>query len=207
MIRIREIDTNSVRHTYDCKSTPIKELANQYKIECVQYTDILPYVVPKRREDATMECRTKTELGILEGSVTWAVPCNNIQECYFGEDESDCEFPFWIILSFLLATGVILCLTFFAYSRKYRRYYWNVVMQDRRWRLATQQPTSYEQEKAYRIALLVYKEDSAGIENLFKSEVETYGSTSKAICFLKVCTVSSREIEVRGGTITSEIFP
>ena len=123
---------------------------------------------------------------MFDASVTWAVPCNNIQECYDGEDENECKFPFWAIPSILFGTGLVLCLTFAAYLYKYSRQDWNEIMQDRRWRLATQQSTSKESEKAYKIAFMAHWEDLEGITNIFKTEVEKHGSEATAICYLKV---------------------
>ena len=85
-----------------------------YKIECNPYyeTSTSIFNTPKRREDATIECRSPRNTSlVLEGSVVWAVPCNNIQECYDGEDENGCEFPFWIIPSISFGTGIVLCLS------------------------------------------------------------------------------------------------
>ena len=172
------------------------ETTKSYKIECKpQYYNpwIIPIVpifnVPKRSEDATIECRVAKNISVVDvsfASLVWAVPCNNIQECYDGEDENNCKFPFWIIPSILVGTGFVLCLAFATYLYKYSHQDWNNIMQDRRWRLATQQSTSKESEEAYKIALIAHGEDLAGIMNIFKTEVETHGSEARAICYLKV---------------------
>ena len=165
--------------------------ARSYKIDCKpRYTDSLPiFNVPKRPEDATMECRGIPDNpdAANEGvPVTWAVPCNKIQECYNGEDENGCEFPFWTVPSILFGTCLALCLTFVAYIYKYSSNDWNKIMQDRRWRLAIQQTTCKESEKAYNIATVAHSEDLAVIMNIFTTEVDTHGSEATAICYLKV---------------------
>lgn len=177
-------------YVYLCNSTMTDEINRSYKIECKpKYNSSeYKYNVPKRREDATIECRTSFD-PVFDGYVIWAVPCNNIKECYDGEDEKNCDFPFWTIPSILFGTVIVLCLAFAAYLYKYSRQDWNEIMQDRRWRLATRQSTSKESEKGYRIALLAHGEDLAGIMNIFTSEVETHGSEATAICYLKVHTV------------------
>ena len=184
-VAIRQYDGNTPAYYYNCKYTLTDEIIKQYKIECkptIQTTN-----VPKRREDATIECRSPRNTSlVLEGSVVWAVPCNNIQECYDGEDENGCKFPFWTIPSILFGTGIILCFTFAAYVNKYSQNDWNEIMQDRRWQLATNQSTSEVSEKAYKIALLAHNEDLAEIMDIFRTEVETHGSEATATCYLKV---------------------
>ena len=184
------MDEEYYTYRYDCNHTLTDETTRIYKIECKpHYSNSRPiFSVPKRREDATIECIAPfdSQAYLTEYSVTWAVPCNNIQECYDGEDENGCEFPFWIIPSISFGTGIVLCLAFATYLYKYSHQDWNEIMQDRRWRLATQQSTSKESEKAYKIALMVHGENLAGIKNIFRTEVETHGSEATAICYLKV---------------------
>ena len=181
------MDGDFITYYYDCNYTMTEEISRSYKIECKpRYTNADPiFQVYKRREDATIECRAPPKYKTIEAIVT----CNNIKECYDGKDENGCEFPFWTVPSILLGTGIVLCLTFAAYLYKYSRQDWNFIMQDRRWRLATQQSTSKELEKAYTIALLAHSEDLAGILNIFTAEVETHGSEAIAICYLKVCNI------------------
>ena len=180
-------------YQYDCKAglqnaSMAVVTTRSYKITCKpRYTDSLPiFKVPKRSEDATIECRAvKNDEDYYP--VTWAVPCNNnIQECYNGEDENGCEFPFWTVPSILCGTCLALCLTFVAYLYKYSSNDWNEIMQDRRWRLAIKQATCRESEKAYNIALMAHAEDLDGIMNIFTTEVDTHGSEATAICYLKV---------------------
>ena len=172
--------------SYDCNYTLTDDITRTYKIECQPYYLLVPiFNVHKRREDATIECRApKNEDRWV--SLIWAVPCNGIQECYDGEDENNCEFPFWIIPSILAGVVFVLCLAFAAYLYKYSRQDWNEIMQDRRWRLATQQSTSKESEKAFKIAVMAHDEDLDGIMNVFKTEVEKHGSEATNICYLKV---------------------
>ena len=124
------LDGNVFLYGYDCNQTLTDETTRSYKIECSPYyeTSTSTFNVPKRREDATIECRApKYEDGydIFEASITWAVPCNNIKECYDGEDENNCEFPFWTIPTILFGTGLVLCFSFAAYLHKYSRQEWN----------------------------------------------------------------------------------
>ena len=182
-------------YQYDCKAglqnaSMTNQTTRSYKIECKpRYSNSEPiFNIPKRPEDATTECRayiSATEYF----PVTWAVPCNNIQECYYGDDENGCEFPFWTVPSILFGICLALCLTFVAYLYEYSTNDWNEIMQDRRWRLAIQQATCKESEKAYNIALMAHGEDLAGIMNIFTTEIDTHGSEATAICYLKVYTV------------------
>ena len=182
----------SAAYQYDCKAglqnaSMTDVTTRSYKIECKpRYTDSLPiFKVPKRSEDATIECRAYKQVEEYL-PVTWAVPCNKIQECYNGDDENGCEFPFWTVPSILCGTCLALCITFVAYLYQYSSNDWNEIMQDRRWRLAIQQKTCKESEKAYNIALMAHAEDLTGIMNIFTSEVDFHGSEATAICYLKV---------------------
>ena len=182
-------DLNKFIYRYDCNHTLTDETTRSYKIECKPKYSVPMSQIPKRREDATIEC-VGPKIGLNEYSVIWAVPCNNIQECYDGEDESGCKFPFWTIPSILFGTGIVLGLAFAAYLYKYSRQDWNVIMQDRQWRLATQKSDSKESEKAFKIALLAHGEDIDGIMKFFATEIETHGSEATAICYLKVQMIS-----------------
>ena len=111
---------------YVCNQILTDETTRRYRIECNPSYEPSKFIFnpPKRREDSTIECRApKYEAN--EALNTWAVPCNNIKECYDGEDENNCEFPFWTIPTILFGTGLVLCLSFAAYLHKYSRQEWN----------------------------------------------------------------------------------
>ena len=91
-----------------------------------------------------------------------AAPCNGIRECIDGSDENGCKFPNWLLPTLLSLAAVVLGLTCFISLQRHVKRAINEIMQDRRWRVATQntksQIISMASEKLMKVAIFVRNE-------------------------------------------------
>ena len=125
--------------------------------------------------------------GVEGRGITWATPCNNIQECDDRNDEIGCEFPIWLIPCLLSVAGALLCISLFVYLHKSIRSSWKKKMRFRKSRLSIQRSQiSIEAEKLYKIAALIESGDIDSIRKVYFQEVENNGGEGEATCHLKV---------------------
>ena len=97
-----------ISFSYNCTTTKsLLGITDQlYKVSCypVYYMN-RTFLAPNIPDAATILCK-KTS---IDGwGITWATPCNNIQECDNGNDETGCEFPIWLIPCLLSVAGALL---------------------------------------------------------------------------------------------------
>ena len=115
--------------------------------------------------------------------LTWATPCNNIDECYDGSDEIGCEFPTWLIPSILCGAGAVLCITLFVHLHNSIKSTWKKKMIHRK---IQRSHLSIESEKLYKTAVLIDSGDVDKIHEMYCEEVENHGGEGGATCHLKV---------------------
>ena len=119
-------------------------------------------------------------------AITWAVPCNNIEECLDGSDENWCKFSSWLVPGILCGAGAVLFVTLFVFLYKFSKNDWNKLMQDRTWRLAVKSPISDEINKLYLIAKFTNNKDVLKVRNILAKEIGIHKNEGRAICCLKV---------------------
>ena len=119
-----------------------------------------------------------------------ATPCDGISECYDNSDEQGCEFSNWLLPSLVVTAVVVLIITCLISMQRNAKNKVNEIMQDRRWRLATQNSTnrniSMASEKLLKVVSYVENCNITAINKLFNMEMEAHGSEATAICCLKV---------------------
>ena len=85
-----------------------------------------------------------------------ATPCNNVKECIDESDENGCHIADWYLYSTLSLAAIVLLITCFASLKKHVKKVVEKIMQDRRWRLATEnennQIVSNPSEKQLKVA-------------------------------------------------------
>ena len=122
--------------------------------------------------------------------ITMATPCNDIPECINGSDESGCESPEWYLYSTISVVAVVLAITCFVSLRQNVKKTIKEIMQDQRWRLATEidnnRIDSITSEKLMKIAFYAESGNIDEINRLLSSEIRAHGNVSRAMCCLKV---------------------
>ena len=119
----------------------------------------------------------------------YAVPCNGIQECFDGSDgsdESNCQFPSWILPCILAGTILVLFSTLLFYLWNFL----NEFIRDLTARIPqTTDNCHYGYHKLFHIATSVEKEDVKEMKLIYDKEIVIHGNEAIAICCLKVGTV------------------
>ena len=119
-----------------------------------------------------------------------ATPCNGIRECIDGSDENGCKFPNWLLPTLLSLAAVVLGLTCFISLQRQVKRAINEIMQDRRWRVATQntksQIISMASEKLMKVAIFVRNDNMDEINKLLSNEMKVHGNEAEVLCCLKV---------------------
>ena len=119
-----------------------------------------------------------------------ATPCNGVPECIDGSDENDCHFPNWLLPSLLSLAAVVLSLTCFISLQKQVKQAKNYIMQDSRWRLATQNTDSHilsmQSEKVMKVAYFIENGNVDKIDILLSNEMRAHGNEAEVMCCMKV---------------------
>ena len=119
-----------------------------------------------------------------------ATPCNNITECFDGSDENECNFPEWGLYSISVLAALILNITSFFSLQNHVKKAAKEILQDRRWRLATENENSRDilnaSEKLMKVAFYAEKGNIDEIKKLLRIEIRAHGNEARAMCCLKV---------------------
>ena len=119
-----------------------------------------------------------------------ATPCNNITECFDGSDENECNFPEWVLYSISVLAALILNITSFFSLQNHVKKAAREILQDKRWRLATENENSQEiliaSEKLMKVAFYAEKGNIDEIKKLLRIEIRAHGNVARAMCCLKV---------------------
>lgn len=119
-----------------------------------------------------------------------ATPCNGVTECIDESDEHDCHFPNWLLPSLLSLAAVVLSITcFISLQRKVKKEI-NYIMQDSRWRLATEDKSSQiisrTSEKLMKVAYLIENGNVDEIDIFLSNEIQAHGNDAEVMCCMKV---------------------
>ena len=129
-----------------------------------------------------------------------AIPCNNVIECIDGSDESGCDYHYadWYLYSILLLTAIVLGITCFVSLQQHVKKVVNEIMQDRRWRLATEtensQMVSISSEKLMKVAFLADNGNIDEVRKLMSDEMRVHLNEARLICCLKVSKSSQLSV-------------
>ena len=119
-----------------------------------------------------------------------AAPCNEVFECNDWSDESGCEIPSWYLYSILSLTIIFLGITCYVSLQKRVKKVVNEIMQDRRWRLATEnensQMVSTESEKLMKVAFHAENGNIDDLNKLLCAEMRVHVNEARVICCVKV---------------------
>jgi hypothetical protein len=119
-----------------------------------------------------------------------AIPCNDVKECNDWSDESGCEIPDWYLYSILSLTIIFLGISCYVSLQKRVKKVVNEIMQDRRWRLATEnensQMVSTESEKLMKVAFHAENGNIDELNKLLCAEMRVHVNEARVICCVKV---------------------
>ena len=105
------------------------------------------------------------------------------RECSDGSDESNCQFPPWVLPCTLAGTIIVLFSTLLFYLWNFL----NDVIRDLTARIPqTTDNHCYGYLKLFHIATSVEKEDAKEIRLIYDKEMVIHGNEATAICCLKV---------------------
>ena len=125
-----------------------------------------------------------------------ATPCNGAIECIDGSDERRCEIADWYLYSILLLAAFVLGITSFVSLQKHVRKEVNEIMQDRRWRRATEnwnrQMVVIASEKLMKIAFHAGNGNKDEVIKLLQAEMRVHINKPGVICCLKVSNFRQR---------------
>ena len=141
--------------------------------------------------DRTYQAIQKTKNYLFqEIGYTMATPCNGITECFDKSDENDCNFPNWLLPSLLALAAVVLIITCFISLQIQVKQAINCIMQDSRWRLATQNTNSrilcMTSEKLMKVASFIENGNVDEINKLLINEMKAHGNEAEVMCCMKV---------------------
>ena len=127
---------------------------------------------------------------------TMATPCNGVFECIDRSDERGCEIPDWYLYSTLSLATIVLGITSFVSLQKHVKRKVNEIMQDRRWRLATEnwnsQIVATTSEKLMKIVFHAENGNKDEVIKLLESEIREHINKPRVICCLKVSNFRKR---------------
>ena len=119
-----------------------------------------------------------------------ATPCNGFIECIDKSDEHYCHFPNWLLPSLLSIAAVVLGITCFISLQRQVKKEINYIMQDSRWRLATEdtsgQILSRTSEKLTKITYLIENVNVDEIDIFLSNEMQAHGNDAEMMCCMKV---------------------
>ena len=119
-----------------------------------------------------------------------ATPCNNVKECIDESDENGCHIADWYLYSTLSLAAIVLLIICFASLKKHVKKAVEKIMQDRRWRLATEnensQRVSIASEKLMKVAFHAENGNIDEVNKLLCTEMRVHGNEARVICCLKV---------------------
>ena len=119
-----------------------------------------------------------------------ATPCNGITECFDKSDENDCHFSNLLLPSLVLFAAVLLSITCFISLQTQMKKAINYIMQDSRWRFATQSINSpilaKTSEKLMKVASFIENGNLEKIDMLLVNEMKAHGNEAHVMCCMKV---------------------
>ena len=126
-----------------------------------------------------------------------AIPCNDVFECADGSDESGCEIPDWYLYSILSLILIVLGITCFVFLSKHAKKIVEEIMQDRRWRLATENENSQvitiASDKLMKVAFYADNGSLDDFNKLLQAEKRIHVNEARLICCLKAMILVKRQ--------------